>query len=49
LGTHSTKAFGPFDLSLQEDAGINIDKGEAKYRLAIGKLRAGHLIEMAKK
>jgi hypothetical protein len=49
MSTHSSNAFGPFDLSLIEDAGINIDKGEAKYRLAIGKLRAGHAVEMARR
>jgi len=49
MGTHSSNAFGPYDLSLKEDAGITIDKGEAKYRLAIGKLQAGHPIEMAEK
>ncbi len=47
MGTHVSNSFGPFDLSLAEDAGINIDKGEAKYRLAIGKLRAGHPVELA--
>ncbi len=45
--THSSNAFGPYDVSLQEDAGINVDKGEANYRMAIGKLRAGHPLEMA--
>lgn len=49
MGSHSSNAFGPFDLSLKEDAGINIDKGEAKYHLAIGKLQAGHPVEMAEK
>ncbi len=49
MGSHSSDAFGPYVLSLKEDAGINIDKGEAKYRIAIGKLRAGHPIEMAEK
>jgi len=47
MGTHSSNAFGPFDMSLVESAGINIDKGEVEYRLAIGKLRAGHPIELA--
>jgi len=47
MGTHSSNAFGPFDMSLMESAGINIDKGEVEYRLAIGKLRAGHPIELA--
>jgi hypothetical protein len=47
MGTHSSNSFGPFELSLTEDAGINIDKGEAKYHLVIGKLRAGHPVEMA--
>ncbi|HZK76624.1 MAG TPA: hypothetical protein VFD13_06920 [Candidatus Kapabacteria bacterium] len=47
MNAHSSNAFGPYDLSLKEDAGINIDKGEAKYRLAVGKLRAGHPVEMA--
>ena len=47
MGTHSSNAFGPFDMSLAESAGINIDKGEVEYRLAIGKLRAGHPIELA--
>jgi hypothetical protein len=41
--------FGPFTLSLNEDAGINIDKGEASYRLAIGTLKAGHPLQMADK
>ena len=49
MGSHSSDAFGPYVLSLKEDAGINIDKGEAKYRITIGKLRAGHPIEMAEK
>jgi hypothetical protein len=47
MGTHSSNSFGPFELSLKEDAGINIDKGEAKYHLSIGKLYAGHPTEMA--
>jgi hypothetical protein len=47
MGTHVSNSFGPFELSLAEDAGMNIDKGEAKYRLAIGKLRAGHPVELA--
>jgi hypothetical protein len=47
MGTHSSNAFGPFDMSLAESAGINIDKGEVEYRLAIGKLRAGHPTELA--
>jgi hypothetical protein len=47
MGTQSSNAFGPFDMSLAEDAGVNIDKGEVEYRLAIGKLRAGHPIELA--
>ena len=47
MGTHSSNSFGPFELSLKEDAGINIDKGEAKYHLGIGKLYAGRPTEMA--
>ncbi len=47
MGTLASNAFGPFELSLAEDAGINIDKGEANYRLTIGKLRAGHPIQLA--
>jgi hypothetical protein len=47
LGTRVSNSFGPFELSLAEDAGIIIDKGEAKYHLAIGKLRAGLPVEMA--
>ncbi|SRR5579883_73094 len=46
-GTSTSRAFGPFDLSLAEDAGVDIDKGQAKYHLGIGKLNAGHKIEMA--
>ncbi len=47
MSTHVSNSFGPFELSLVEDAGMNIDKGEATYRLAIGKLHAGHPVEMA--
>jgi hypothetical protein len=47
MGTFASNSFGPFELSLVEDAGIDVDKGEAKYRLAIGKLRAGHPIQLA--
>ncbi len=47
MGTHVSHAFGPFDMSIMEDAGMNIDKGEAKYRLVIGILQAGHPTEMA--
>ncbi len=47
IGTHSSNSFGPFELSIVEDAGVDMDKGEAKYHLAIGKLRAGHPVEMA--
>lgn len=46
-GSHVSKSFGPFALYLAEDAGLIIDKGEAHYRLSIGKLRAGHPIELA--
>ena len=48
-GAIVSPTFGPFTLSLAEDAGINIDKGEVSYRLAIGKLQAGHPLEMAEK
>ncbi|HEY3874651.1 MAG TPA: hypothetical protein VGM92_04190 [Candidatus Kapabacteria bacterium] len=47
MGTYVSHAFGPFELSLVEDIGMNIDKGESKYRLAIGKLQAGRPTEMA--
>jgi hypothetical protein len=47
MGTLASNAFGPFELSIAEDAGINIDKGEANYRLTIGKLRTGHPIQLA--
>jgi hypothetical protein len=47
MSTHASNSFGPFELSLTEDAGIDIDKGEANYRLAVGKLRAGHPIQLA--
>ena len=46
-GMAVSPTFGPFTLSLAEDAGINIDKGEGSYRLAIGKLKAGHPLQMA--
>ncbi|MDP4289229.1 MAG: hypothetical protein Q8922_15020 [Bacteroidota bacterium] len=45
--SHISPSFGPFSLYLTEDAGMMIDKGEANYRLMIGKLKAGHPIEMA--
>ena len=47
MGTHVSNSFGPFEMFLVEDAAVNIDKGEANYHLAIGKLRAGHPIDMA--
>ena len=47
--THVSNAFGPFVMSLVESAGVTVDKGEAKYRLAIGTLQAGHPTEMATK
>ncbi len=47
MGTHVSNSFGPFEMFLAEDAGLTIDKGEATYHLAIGKLRAGHPVEMA--
>ncbi len=49
LGTHVSNAFAPFEVSLVEDAALDIDKGEAKYHLAIGTLHAGHHVEMADK
>ena len=49
MGTHVSNALGPFALWLVEDAAIKIDKGEATYKLAIGKLRAGHPVELAQK
>ena len=48
-GAKSSPSFGTFVLSLQEDAGINVAKGEADYRLGIGKLIAGHPVELAQK
>ncbi len=47
MATHTSNSFAPFDVSLREDAGINVNKGEAKYHLGIGTLRAGHPVEMA--
>jgi hypothetical protein len=46
-GSTRSSSFGPFSLYLAEDAGVLIDKGEASYRLMIGKLNAGHPIELA--
>ncbi len=46
-GSKVSPSFGPYVLSLQEDGGISVEKGEASYRLGIGKLRAGHPVEMA--
>jgi MFS family permease len=48
-GSVVSSAFGPFELSLAEDGGTNIDRGEASYRLSIGKLKAGHPIQLAAK
>jgi hypothetical protein len=47
MGTLVSNAFGPFEVSIVEDAKINIDKGETQFHLGIGKLRAGRPIEMA--
>jgi len=48
MGTPASNSFAPFEMSLVEDAGMNMDKGEAKYHLGIGKLRAGRPAELAK-
>src|SRR5207253_531195 len=48
-GSFVSSAFGPYELSLVESGGINIDKGESSYRLSIGKLRAGRQVQLASK
>ena len=46
-GSTTSASFGPYDLTLDGSSGVTIQKGEANYRLAIGRLHVGHRVQLA--